>query len=285
MPENQLILIADDFGLSPGINRAILELLAEGLISGTSAMVNMPYFAAGADSLSTFRDKAELGLHLTLTLGRPTSAMPKLAPTGPFPSLKEIMRKSVTGKLDHTELSNEIFRQITLFRAQMGFLPHYIDGHQHVHILPFIRAALFDALARIPNYRPWIRNPFDRLGAIIARGVEVRKSLTLAALSLGFGTQCARRGYRTNDSFSGASDFDPLSDYTAMFASYLKVPARAHLVMCHPGYIGRDEILPDPVRDTRSIELQFLKSAEFKLLLTMAGISVSRFPTPDHEQE
>jgi len=278
MTENQLILIADDFGMSKGINRGILELLDDGLISGTSAMVNMPNFTEAADSLAERDARADLGLHLNLTLGRPLTHMPRSAPTGEFQTIADMTKQSLFGSLDVAELSEEIFQQIQYFRSHTGFLPRFIDGHQHVHILPRVRVALFDALERFTEYRPWIRNPFDHPIAIFARQIEIKKSFVLAALALGFGSQAQSRGYRTNTSFSGASNFDPEADYSEMFSSYLKSPSSIHLVMCHPGYVATDETLPDPVRDTRPIELRYFKSAEFQTALDRAGMTLSRFP-------
>lgn len=277
MAENQLILIADDFGLSSGINKAILELLALQRLSGTSVMTNMPHFSEGALALKAFHAQADIGLHLTLTLGKPIGAMPRLAPNGELPELSAVMKSAVLGRLDRREIAREIEAQIGRFQDELGFIPDYIDGHQHVHILPIVRAALFDAVQAFPNFRPWIRIPSDNAIAILQRGVSVQKSLILSVLSLGFQHQCRAHGLKTNESFSGASEFDANDNYSAAFQSYLRAPRSNHLVMCHPGYVAANETLIDSVKETRPIELEFLKSEEFAAILSARRFEISRF--------
>ena len=277
MAENQLILIADDFGLSDGINAAILELLSLGRLSGTSVMTNMPHFAAGASALKAYHQHADLGLHLTLTLGKPLSPMPQFAPETQFPVLGSVMKRAFTGRLDRNEIVAEIIAQIQCFRDALGFLPDYIDGHQHVHILPIVRAALFDAITSFPDFKPWIRCPSDNVFAIWRRGIAIKKSLILTALSFGFRQQCKRRGLRTNLSFSGASDFDATQNFGSAFRSYLKAPGPRHLVMCHPGYVAPNEDLLDIVKDTRPIELAFLKGADYGAIMNEAHLKIARF--------
>ena len=213
MPPVPFILIADDYGLTEGVSRAILTLLAAGRLSGTGCMTNQSGWPALAKHLAPYHGRAELGLHLTLTLGSALGPMPHLAPDGKLPNLGQILKKSLSGRLSKLEIKAESTRQIAEVEAQTGRLPDFIDGHQHVHILPTIRSALFDAIQSYrPGWRPWLRNPSDHLGAIIARGVSVGKSLFIAFLAQGFALSAKKRGFSVNTSFSGVSDFDPKGD-------------------------------------------------------------------------
>ena len=64
-------LCADDYGISPGVNAAIRELIQRGRINATSIMVAAPHFsndeAAALDTLNSGKKRAALGLHVTLT--------------------------------------------------------------------------------------------------------------------------------------------------------------------------------------------------------------------------
>ena len=64
-------LCADDYGISPGVNAGIRELIVRGRINATSIMVASPYFnndeAAALDTLNSGEKRADLGLHVTLT--------------------------------------------------------------------------------------------------------------------------------------------------------------------------------------------------------------------------
>jgi len=272
------VLIADDYGIAPGVNRAILELLALRRLSGTSVMANMPDFTPYAEALRLYSGQVDLGLHLNLTLGAPLGPMPGFAPSGTFPTHREIMRRAFSGGLRQAEITAEILRQIRHFEAKMGRLPNYIDGHQHVHVLPVIRAALFEAIAGVgPEYRPWLRNPSDRFGAIVARGVAVKKSLFIAGLSRGFKAAAKRQGLAVNDSFSGASDFNSEQDYAPAFPRYLMAAGPRHVVMCHPGYVDATLESLDPVTATRPMELEYFKGSAFTDTLEAMNMRVERF--------
>ncbi|NBQ38330.1 MAG: ChbG/HpnK family deacetylase [Alphaproteobacteria bacterium] len=279
MPPVPFILIADDYGLTEGVSRAILSLLASGRISGTSSMTNQGGWPELAKNLAPYHGKAELGLHLTLTLGRPLGPMPLLAPTGELPTLGQILKASLLGNLSKREISAEITCQIAEFEAQTGRLPDFIDGHQHVHIMPTIRSALWEAIEQYrPGWRPWLRNPADHLGAIMARGVSVGKSLFIAFLAQGFAVSAKKRGFLINDSFSGVSDFDPKGDFAGDFRRYLLVSGERHLVMCHPGHSDAALAGLDPVTRARDIEFEFLQSEAFARLLASMNMEISRFP-------
>ena len=69
------ILCADDFAMTEGVSRAILDLLAQGKLTSTGAMTNRPHWRRLAPELSAFVGKADLGLHLNLTCAAPLAAI------------------------------------------------------------------------------------------------------------------------------------------------------------------------------------------------------------------
>ena len=86
------ILCADDFALTDGVSRAILDLLERGKLTATGAMTNCPHWRRLAPELASFAGQADLGLHLNLTCAAPLSEMPRLAPGGALPKLNEVAR-------------------------------------------------------------------------------------------------------------------------------------------------------------------------------------------------
>ena len=82
---NGVFLCADDFAMTNGVSRAIVELADAGRISATSAMTTSAHWPAHATWLARVRGTIATGLHLNLTLGAPVSAMSKLAPDRRFP--------------------------------------------------------------------------------------------------------------------------------------------------------------------------------------------------------
>ena len=106
-----LIVNADDFGASSGINRGILEAHERGVLTSTSLMVNMP---AVAEAVRSSRDYPALsiGLHVNFTNES----------EGPVVEIN-----------DTDACRAELARQFDQFAAVMGRLPSHIDSHHHVH--------------------------------------------------------------------------------------------------------------------------------------------------------
>jgi predicted glycoside hydrolase/deacetylase ChbG (UPF0249 family) len=269
-------LCADDYALTPAVSRGILELLGAGRLTAVSVLVTSPGSAGAAGELTPFADIADIGLHLNLTLGAPLGAMPGLAPSDRFPALGRLVPSALLGRLPAAEIAAEIARQIDAFAEHFGRLPDYVDGHQHVHALPVIRDALLRTLAEKGLAgRFWLRDPGDRLHAILARPLK-RKSLAVAALTAGFATQAAASGFALNEGFAGFSDFDASRDYAAIFAASLRSPGPKHLVMCHPGH--SDAVLErlDPATSSRDTELAFLLSPRFPDVLATRSAALMR---------
>lgn len=264
------ILCADDFAMTEGVSRSILELLGRGKLTATGAMTNRPHWRRLAPELATFAGKADLGLHLNLTCAAPLSAMSRLAPAGSLPGLKDVARAAATSGAARAEIAAEIARQLDAFEDALGRPPDFVDGHQHVHVLPGVRRALLDLLARrYPVGSIYVRDPADRAAAIRTRGVAVGKALIIAGLATGFRSAALRRQLRVNRGFSGVSPFDPQRDFGADLQRFLIRPGTAHLVMCHPGFVDGELIRLDPVTATRPVEhkalLAFRPPAEMPL--------------------
>ncbi len=249
------ILCADDFAMTDGVSRAILDLLGRGKLTATGAMTNRPHWRRLAPELATFDGKADLGLHLNLTCAAPLSAMPRLAPGGTLPGLKDVARAAVLSSAVRKEIAAEIARQLDAFEEALGRPPDFVDGHQHVHVLPGVRRALLDSLARrYPAGSIYVRDPADSPAAIRARGVAVGKALVIAGLATGFCSAALKRGLRVNRGFSGVAPFDPQRDFAVDLARFLVEPGPCHLVMCHPGFIDAELATLDPVVAPRPVE-------------------------------
>jgi predicted glycoside hydrolase/deacetylase ChbG (UPF0249 family) len=275
-------LCADDYALTRGVSRGILELLGAGRVTAVSALVTGRGWAEEAGALRQFADIADIGLHLNLTLGTPLGAMPALAPSNRFPALGSLVRSALLGRLPAAEIAAEAARQIDSFVEHFGRLPDYVDGHQHVHALPVIRDALLGTVAeRRLAGRLWLRDPGDRLHGILARPLR-GKALAVAALTAGFAPQAAAKGFAFNDGFSGFSNFNPSRDYATLFAASLRSPGPRHLVMCHPGYSDAALADLDPATASRDAELAFLLSPAFSGVLADRSAGLTRLSVVLH---
>jgi predicted glycoside hydrolase/deacetylase ChbG (UPF0249 family) len=275
-----VVLCADDFALTEAVSRAILDLARQGRISATSVMANMPPWPALAPTLSELAERVSVGLHLNLTSGSPLGAMAHLAPAGSFPTLGVLVRNSLTGRLPLREIEAEIERQLGAFEQGLGTAPAFIDGHQHVHGLPGIRAALLSVLERRGLAgRIWLRDPADRVSSILVRGLA-RKALAVKALTAGFRRAAIRAGFQTNDGFSG---FSPLAAETRpeeVFERALRSLGPRPVVMCHPGYVDEALRALDPAVESRASETAYLASDDFAALMAARSVRLAPDPRP-----
>lgn len=137
----RLVINADDFGLSDGTNRGILEAHRAGVVTAASLLVNTPGFEAAACAAGGM-PALSVGLHLNLTMGQPVSA-PAVVPTlcdsssRRFYPLFGFIGRALAGRIDGSEVARECAAQIERLRAT-GLRISHLDGHQHAHVLPGI---------------------------------------------------------------------------------------------------------------------------------------------------
>jgi chitin disaccharide deacetylase len=274
-----VVLCADDFGVTEGVSRGIVKLARMGRLSATSVMAHRPWWPRLAPHLKELNGQVGVGLHLTLTLGEPLGAMPSFAPGGTFPPFRHLVRAAVSGRLPLHEISAEIDRQLAAFEAGFARPPDFVDGHQHVHVLPGIRRALLRVLqGRGLRGRVWLRDPCDHAFAILARRIAVTKALAVKGFAVGFATGARQAGFATNEGFSGFSPFDPKRDTGHEFRRTFAHLGRRPVVMCHPGHVDAELRTLDPAVDTRQREYDYLSSDEFGAFLEAEAIRL--VPSP-----
>ncbi|MFY8095636.1 MAG: ChbG/HpnK family deacetylase [Niveispirillum sp.] len=271
-------VIADDYALSPGVSEGILELAKAGRLSGTGAMVPGPRWREDARRLHDMPARFQTGVHLTLTGAlSPLGPMPTLCPDGRFPTLGRWLLLSFTGLLSASaareELATEIARQLDAFEAAMGRAPHFVDGHQHLHLLPGIRPLLLDALAR--RYAPgrvWLRDCAEPASRVIRRGAATGKALFIGQLSSGLARQAAARSIPTNRGFSGVYGFS--GDYPRLMERFLDGSPAGGVIMVHPARPDLDLATLDPVVDARMAEMAYLSGPDWPAALSRKGFVI-----------
>jgi chitin disaccharide deacetylase len=206
--------------------------------------------------------------------------MPRLTPSGRFPTLKDLLPKALKRQLPGSEIAEEISRQIEAFEEAFGDAPAFVDGHQHVHVLPAIRPALIQALkARGYAGRVWLRDPSDKAMAILRRPIGRNKALIVKSLARGFARSAHAAGFRTNRGFSGFAPLDLSVPVARVFEEAFSKLGAHPLVMCHPGYVDDELRALDPALESRVEELNYLKSDAFRDLLEERGLRL--VPRPE----
>jgi chitin disaccharide deacetylase len=272
------ILCADDFGLTPGVNAAILDLCARGRLSAVSALVAAPAWREGAAALRAAGPRVEIGLHLAFTEFPPLAGVSSLAPSGKPRGQARLMAAALIGALAPGDVTREIERQIEAFAAALGRPPDFVDGHQHVHQFPRIAGAVARVLAaRAPGWRPWLRVCADSFGAIRRRGRGLAAALSAAAMGRPLRRLAQARGIPVNDGISGFYDVRAAESYASIFPDFLRAMGPRHLVVCHPGRCGGENERARAWMACREHEHAFLAGPDFAGLCAREGVFPATF--------
>lgn len=273
----KLIICADDYGISPGVGQAIRALIAQGRVSATGCMTTMPHWPAEAEMLKELRDRADIGLHLTLTDHRPLGAMPKLAADGKLPPLGRLLGLALARRLDAAEVAAEIARQLDAFEHAMGAPPDFLDGHHHVHQLPVVREAVAAAYdRRLRRHGAYVRYCDEPLHRIAQVAVAPIRAAVISTLGRGWARLGRSRGIPGTRGFRGVRTFaEP--NYAALFPRYLQGLKDGALLMCHPGLVDSDLQCIETVTRPREDEFHYLSGDACAAALATAGVAVRRF--------
>ncbi len=236
---------ADDFGLTPGVNRAIVELNERGALTSATLMARARATEAAVE-LARTRPSLGVGCHVVLVDGEPMlppAELPTLAggPTARFaPSLGKFLRRLLAGLVRVSEMEKEAAAQIESLQRAGVRLTH-VDTHKHTHMFPAVLRPVLRA-ARAAGIRR-VRNPFEPPWSIRAtplapftRRLEVN---LLRRLRRRFKRIVAEEGFTTTDGALGVLATGTLDETTV--ASLLRdLPEGTWELVTHPGYNDAD---------------------------------------------
>ncbi len=287
----RLIVNADDFGLTSGINRAIAELHQAGVLTSTTLMANAAASTEAID-FALANPTLAIGCHIVLVNGAPvlspTHDIPWLADpvSGQFrSSLSSFVSAVYNGAYTRwpyesphaEEIEAETTAQIRLLQSHGLRLTH-VDTHKHTHmfpavLLPVLRAARACGITRI-------RNPFESAWSRrAATGAPWLRRAQVAALS-GLETHILRiiaeHGFATTDGTIGIVITGSLNA-ESLRRTLSEMPEGTWELVTHPGYHDADlDSVRTRLKPWREIELQALKSiSDFSQiqLINFAGLA------------
>ncbi len=256
----RLILNADDFGLTAGINRAIAELHLAGVLTSATLMANGPAFN-DAIRIAHALPRLGVGCHVVLTDGVPVSppeAIPTLlgADQRTFrPELTHFIRDLLMGRIRQEEIECEVLAQVRKIQSSGVRITH-LDTHKHTHVFPPVARALLRAM-QVTSVAA-LRNPFEP--AHSRRHARMKRSLQIFLLNR------FRAGFHrivppslTTDGTFGISATGSLN--AAELRTLLQhIPAQGTFeLLCHPGYNDQDlQAVSTRLREHRETERQAL---------------------------
>jgi chitin disaccharide deacetylase len=281
----RLIVNADDFGFTSGVNRAIAEAHTRGVVTSSTLMANGPAFAEAAQLAKTL-PQLSVGCHVVLIDGDPVldaEKVPSLTTRNPprhfRDDLKTFAARALAGRIDPDEITAEATAQIRKIQSAGISLSHF-DTHKHTHLFPKILRPLLRAGAACGVSA--LRNPFGpRLpflsGRLLARPnlwkryAEVR---ILQRFAGKFREAVDREGFTTPDGTLGIVVTGAL-DQTLFHAIARSIPPGTWEFVCHPGYNDADlKTAQTRLRASRETELRVLTLPAARTLLSQEGIEL-----------
>lgn len=287
----RLIVNADDFGLTAGVNRGILEAHARGIVTSATLMACGAEFSQ-AVALAAQSPKLSVGCHVVVVDGYPvlqgrnvSSLMENSG--GRFrEGLSSFACLAVLGRLDQPQIEAEITAQIRKLQAAEIQVSH-LDTHKHTHVFPVVLHALLRA-AKSCGVRA-VRNPFEPLVFASARQWKRQFQLRiLGRYQRSFREALAASGLVTPDGCIGilATGGLNLTTFTQLVEH---LPDGTWEFVSHPGYNDADlGKVTTRLRDSREKELAILTAAGIKELLQRQNIELISYrdfasPSPDPE--
>lgn len=248
--ERFLIVNADDFNLTPAVSRGVIAAHAEGIVSSTTVLVNLPGLEETVPLLAA-APSLGLGLHVNLTLGAP------LSPAEEIPSLVDESGRfprdpsGQAARARPEEASREIAAQRERFERAFGRAPTHLDSHHHVHRHEPLEGVFLDLCRR---WKLPVRSP-DRALREKARSLRVP----------------------TPDRFTGDVGTSPYWSEESLCAALQSLPPGVTELMCHPGYWDHHGTVKSSYNVQREGELRALCSSRLRPLLKSLGIVLITF--------
>jgi len=276
----RLIINADDFGLAPGVNRAVVELQQAGVLTSATLMATGPYFSP-AVYLAFAQPALAVGCHVVLVDGLPVlraDEVPSLLDRGRSlrTTVLAFVRDLMRGRIREQEIEAEAIAQIRRIQSS-GITVSHIDSHKHIHAFPCILRPLLRA-ARHCRVK-CVRNPFEPLWSLRATAGGGWRRTQVHAM----GTQrraflrlTAEHGMLTTDGAVGVLATGRLDD--AVLRDLIgAMPAGTWELVCHPGYSDR------ALRESRT-RLLASRDVERAALLAVVPEALSELDLIDFHQ-
>jgi predicted glycoside hydrolase/deacetylase ChbG (UPF0249 family) len=286
----RLIVNADDFGLTHGVNRAIFACHERGIVSSATLMATGARFDE-AVALAARMPRLSVGCHIVLVDGKPLLPPSKvrslLAPGTDrfYHSIGEILWAVARGRFRAEEVEAEAWAQFARLQRENLDVSHF-DAHKHVHMFPSILKPLLRAASA--HSITAVRNPFEVPGVVTFREARSNKNLFIRKTETTLlRTMLHRRwlktvhaaGFATTDGSLGVATTGALNG-TSLRAMLKQMPQGTWELVCHPGYNDLElAAVRTKLRESREVEMTALLGITVDELLEQYGAELVPFGT------
>jgi predicted glycoside hydrolase/deacetylase ChbG (UPF0249 family) len=275
-----VIVCADDFGISPAVDRGILELVEIKSLSAVSCMVVSPFLKESIVQIINYKEQIDIGLHLTLTDFFPLNndGHSLLNFEKKFKRFRTLWLDSLVLKINKNELEREIESQIKLFFKLTGFFPNFIDGHQHIQQIPLVGECLINVIKKMGLKK----KIYVRVWSYSYKNYQKFKKLNwknrfMGIPSLLFINRLKKEGLLYNKNLFGYCSYEH-DQFSEVFKEYALQSENVHdLFFCHPGYVDESLKQVDSLLNHRLDVLSFFKSEDFFNFKAKSKLSINRW--------
>jgi len=285
----RLIVNADDFGLTAGVNRAIVEAHEGGVVSSATLMANGQAFDEAID-LAHSRPRLGVGCHVVLVDGVPLLEQTQVGSlldgggnSSGGPHFRDGIAKfgalALLGRLSADEIEAEATAQIRKLQGA-GIEVTHLDSHKHTHLFPRVLRPLLRA-AKLCGVTA-IRNPFERIqGSQLAASPSLWRRWTevglLRSLARQFREAVEQAGISTPDGTLAIVATGALDEHLLRLMVE-NLPDGTWEMVCHPGYNDSDlQAVRTRLRESREQELRILTSQSTRDLLAANQVELISF--------
>ncbi len=275
----RLIVNADDFGLSSGVNRGIVEAHEGGIVTSATLMACGAKFQEAVDWAAR-RPQLSVGCHVLLVDASPVLELQQVSSLATVNSGTPRFRDSllsfaglaIAGRLDEDQIEAEITAQIGKLQAA-GIRVSHLDSHKHTHVFPAVFRPMLRAAQKCGVEA--VRNPFEPLLFAGTKNWKRRFQLgMLRSFRATFRKALEESGVSTPNGCIGIVATGGLTQHT--FRQLIEaLPEGTWEFVCHPGYNDAElDSIKTRLRHSRERELAILTSIETRALLQRQQIEL-----------
>lgn len=246
----RLIVNADDFGRTPGVNSGVVEAHLQGIVTSATVMVLEPAAAQGVADAGRRAPRLSLGLHFALTGGGRSASPPHRVRSLLVDGRFRRFPAEFPDALAPDEVARELEAQISLFEKIAGQPPTHLDSHHHSALHPSVQPVFAEAALRLGI--PARASSVAARGALRGRGVRTADRFVDGFYGAGATAENLRSIVRS------------LADETAE-------------LMCHPGRADAGLLSGSSYARERERELALLCDPELKALLVEKDVRLVSF--------
>jgi hopanoid biosynthesis associated protein HpnK len=282
----RLIVNADDFGFTRGVNAGIVRAYQRGIVTSSTIMANGEAFEEAIE-LARANPGLGVGCHLAIVGGRsvaqPTEVASLVDENGALPAtLTQLMMRLARGSVSIDEIASEFRSQVARV-AQAGIKPTHLDTHKHSHIHPQVMEALARVAAEFGIKS--VRNPFEGVFAparlsYMSKWTYVKQYAMSAAIhpaAIRFRRLVREHGLKTPDRFFGVG-LTGMLDSAVIRSMMESLGEGTAELMCHPGVYDDDlDRARTRLKREREHELEGLSDPDLRRVAEDQGIELINY--------